>query len=154
MKSFLAGAGIAAVAGMLMGAAAKPDLGWDDRPAGPQIMAGWGGGRSTGPFDDGAASFASYKGQLPDYVLGTDWKTSLAPPAMTAEPNRSAAEERRAEARYARNDELPDLPVTQAAYQEPPHAPISYPSMDGGAPHGSDLLPPAHADDGGATPTG
>lgn len=139
LKTVLLGAGIALAAGLLMGAAAKPDLAADDRPEGPQIMAGWPGARSTGPFDDGA-TFASYKGQLPDYVLGTDWKKSLAPPPLPREPR---------EERLARNDDAP-LPevveFTHAAYDEPAHPAPSYPSVQGGeAPPAAE---PAPADPG------
>ncbi|MDB5476269.1 MAG: hypothetical protein JWP49_1780 [Phenylobacterium sp.] len=138
MKALLTGAGLALAAGLLMGAAAKPDLGGDDRPAGPQILAGWGGGRSAGPFDDGAA-FAAYKGQMPDYVLGADWKRSLIPPALTAEPT---APDRETE--MAAVDEPPAPPLTHD-YQEPPHAAPNYPSLQGGQ---ADLLPPAHPESG------
>jgi hypothetical protein len=34
--------------------------------------------RSTGPFDDGAL-YAGYHGNLPDYVLGTDWTRAADP---------------------------------------------------------------------------
>lgn len=135
MKALLTGAGVALAAGLLMGAVAKPDLAGDDRPAGPQILAGWGGGRSTGPFDDGAG-FASYKGQIPDYVLGTDWKRSLIPPVLTADAPPTAVE-----AKMAALDEPPAPPLTRADDQESPHAAPSYPSLQGGQ---ADLLPPAH----------
>jgi hypothetical protein len=135
VKALLTGAGVALVAGLLMGAVAKPDLAGDDRPAGPQILAGWGGGRSTGPFDD-SAGFASFKGQIPDYVLGSDWKRSLTPPALTAEAPPAR------EMKMAVADEPADLPVTRTTYQEPPHAAPSYPSMQGGQPAGVDLAPP------------
>ena len=151
MKDLLAGAGIAAVAGLLMGAAAKPDLGWDDRPAGPQIVAAGGGGRSTGPFDDGAA-FANYKGQLPDYVLGSDWKKSLTLPVLTADASPAAPADLRA-SREAPANLSPSSPVTRASYEEPPHPAPVYPSMQGGEPHGADILPPAHPDSAD-TPTG
>ena len=136
MKALLTGAAVALAAGLLMGAVAKPDLAGDDRPAGPQILAGWGGGRSTGPFDDGAA-LANYKGQLPDYVLGTDWKRSLTPPAQMADAPPPA------EARMAVID-VAEMPVTRAAYDEAPHTQPIYPSLQGG--QGGDLLPPAHPD--------
>jgi hypothetical protein len=60
-------------AGLLMGAAMRPDLEADDRPAGPQVIAEGPQAPPSGPFDDRAA-YASYGGQIPDYVLGTDWK--------------------------------------------------------------------------------
>lgn len=137
MKTVLTGAGIALTAGLLMGAVAKPDLRGDDRPEGPQVIAGWAGVRSTGPFDDGT-TFASYQGQVPDYVLGTDWKKSLAPPP-DPRPVRVAD---------AADDDPPPDPVviTHAAYDEPPREAPAYPSIEGG----QDVLPPPHpeADDG------
>jgi hypothetical protein len=141
VKTQLAGAGVALVAGLLMGAMAKPDLNGDDRPAGPQMLAGSGGARGAGPFGDGG-SFANYNGQVPDYVLGTDWKKALTPPPVTAEPPPPAA-------RLAQNDDpRPDLPLTRATYDEPPRAPPSYPSVQGGEAYGADLPPPHPADDG------
>jgi hypothetical protein len=56
-----------------MGAAMKPDLAADDRPAGPQVIAEGPQAPPSGPFDDRAAH-ASYGGEIPEYVLGTDWK--------------------------------------------------------------------------------
>ena len=84
---------MALAAGLALGAAMRPDLASDDRPAGPQIFEGWAGTRSTGPFDDGAVAYASYAGKVPDYVVGTDAKrlqaqgwpvAAPAPPAPTA----------------------------------------------------------------------
>jgi hypothetical protein len=138
VNALLTGAGVALAAGLLMGAVAKPDLAGDDRPAGPQILAGWGGGRSTGPFDDGA-SFANFKGQIPDYVLGTDWKRSLTPHVLTADPPPAD------EMKMAAADDPPDRPLPRTTYPDPPHAAPSYPSMQGGQ---TDLLPPAHPDNG------
>jgi hypothetical protein len=127
LKVVLAGAGIAMAAGLAMGAAAKPDLVADDRPEGPQIMAGWSGVRSTGPFDDGA-TFARANGQVPDYVLGTDWKKALnpAPIRVPVEPPE----------RLADNDAPPpaeDLDIPRPTDDEPPRAMASYPSLEGGA---------------------
>lgn len=144
-KRLLGGAGVALVAGLLMGAVAKPDLASDDRPAGPQMMAGWSGTRSTGPFDDGA-TFAAFNGQIPDYVLGTDWKKSLEP-VYAPDP-----EPRVRETRLARNDDPPELPLTPAAYDDTPPPEVTYPSMHGGEPARPDptLPPPAEGDDTGA----
>ncbi len=69
-----AGAVVALAAGLALGAAMRPDLAADDRPAGPQILEGWSSARGAGPFGDNTVSFASYHGKLPDYVLGTDAK--------------------------------------------------------------------------------
>lgn len=139
MKTLLTGAGIALTAGLLMGAVAKPDLRTDERPEGPQMIAGWAGVRSTGPFDDGA-TFASYQGQLPDYVLGTDWKKAVALPPEP-KPIRVAQTETGTET----EDDPPPEPVvfTRAAYDEPAREAPSYPSLQGGAPATRDPLPPA-----------
>jgi hypothetical protein len=142
VKALLGGACVALVAGLLMGAVAKPDLGYDGRPAGPQMLAAWGGARSSGPFDDGEA-FANYKGQIPDYVLGTDWKRALNPPVEMAEPSPLPREPK-----VAAIDTAPDLPVTHAAYDDPPPEAPSYPSLQGGQSNDADLLPPAHAEPG------
>jgi len=86
VKALYPGAGLALTAGLLLGAAMKPELVTDDRPEGPQMFAGWSGARSTGPFDDSGPSYAAYRGQLPDYVLGTDWKKMAEATAILTEP--------------------------------------------------------------------
>jgi hypothetical protein len=125
VKALYPGAGLAVVAGLLMGAAMKPNLDADDRPVGPQILAGWSGARSTGPFEDGAASFAAYSSQIPDYVIGTDWRKALAQPIAYAEPQ---------ERMQVADAEAPDdqAQFSTATYQEPPREATSFPSMDGG----------------------
>jgi hypothetical protein len=141
VKEVLAGAAIAAVAGMLMGAAAKPDLNADDRPAGPQMLASVGGARDAGPFADDGASFAAYHGKLPDYVLGTDFAkaTSIYPSAYLPPLAKASA---------VRDDPPPEAtPVTHVAYADDPPAKPSFPSVDGGAP--SD--PASNSDDAPAS---
>jgi len=91
VKTAYAGAGLALMAGLLMGAAMKPELGADDRPAGPQIVAGSAGARAAGPFEDDAPTFAAYSGKIPDYVLGSDWTRLAAAPAV-APPARGEVE--------------------------------------------------------------
>ena len=126
LKIFLAGAGLALVAGLLLGGAMQPQLYEGDRPAGPQMIADFAGERSTGPFDPGT-TFAAYHGQTPDYVLGTDWKKTMTWPgerASVSAPSRETAA-----------DDAPAM-LTQVAYVDPPAlAPIhAYPSLGGGAP--------------------
>ena len=146
MNAVYAGAGIAAAAGLLMGAAMKPDLGLDDRPAGPQIVAGTDRGRASGPFDDGLTYAAGRGGKIPDYVYGTDWKRAAAAP-LDADVSQPAAEPERS--RGPDEDAAP-VQLTRADYDEPKRPRVIYPSIDGGAPAGMDLLPPPDADDGGA----
>jgi hypothetical protein len=114
---------MAVVAGLLMGAAMKPNLNAGDRPQGPQMFAGWSGTRSTGPFDD-SVGFAAYHGQTPDYVIGTDWtKAAYAQPvAYEPEPTPDYYKQAAAEA--------PTYPAVK--YQEPPREAPVYPSISGG----------------------
>jgi hypothetical protein len=138
VKTLLAGAGLALVAGLLMGSAMKPDLISDDRPIGPQIFAGWSGNRSTGPFDDSGTSsaglsYAAYGSEVPDYVTGTDWKvlasatTAAAPPPARDLQDESDAAEPLSD-RYADTGDY-----APAAYVAPePEREVRFPSMDGG----------------------
>ena len=127
-KVFLPGAGLALAAGIMVGGAMQPHLDADNRPAGPQMLADWAGARSSGPFDPGT-TFAAYHGNLPDYVLGTDWKRSSTWPverAAVSAPREIAAET------TGRAEERPVL--IRAAYEEPAPAPHAYPSLGGRAP--------------------
>ena len=128
LKIFLPGAGLALAAGMLLGGAMQPQLYDGDRPAGPQIVAGWETGRSTGPFDPGT-TFAAYHGQMPDYVLGTDWKKTMAWPEERAAVSPPSQD-------VSHDDPSPDeepATLTRVAYVDPPApAPIhAYPSLGG-----------------------
>lgn len=135
MKPVLLGASVAAAAGLIMGAAMKPDLRADDRPEGPQIFAGWSGARSTGPFDH-ASPYAVYAGEIPDYVIGTDW-------LQTAYDAESELESGTVPSLPEIVDAPPEpVVVAQAAYEKPPREPPRYPSLDGGASYAADLLPP------------
>ena len=64
----------ASVAGLLAGFAMKPGGALADRPIGPQILIS---GASNRVIDEDGwyaqARLASYDGQTPEYVLGTDW---------------------------------------------------------------------------------
>ena len=132
LKALCAGAGVAAALGLLLGAASKPDLGDDNRPAGPQILAQAPGAGPSGPFDDGA-TFAAYKGRIPDYVLGTDFKRALTPPPETAyaeKPVRLARQDR--EMLAAQDADTSDLPPVDLPDHEAAPERVSYPSIDGG----------------------
>ena len=138
LKVVLPGAAVALTAGLLLGGAMQPHLyDDDDRPVGPQIVTASGGARADGPADTGMM-LAAYQGGAPDYVLGTDWKKTMAWPderAAVSLPSRVAAED---------DAPLADPPATftRAAYDEPP-APHAYPSLNGGA--SSRVRPSVHA---------
>jgi hypothetical protein len=146
-RTFCLGAGLALTCGIMLGGAMRPDFGDDGRPAGPQQISGWSGVRSTGPFDTEPLP-ASYVGQVPDYVMGTDWKKAM------AAPNQPAAAPPPAPERVAVRDDdkgpstgtlkaVWTEPARRAGYDEPP--PVQhgrYPSL------GGDAAPePAAADD-------
>ena len=150
-RTCAAGAAVALACGLLLGGAMRPDLGDDGRPAGPQMIAGWSAQRSTGPFDPGA-TYASYSasGQVPDYVIGTDWKRTMAWPdehAAVSPPARARAQDDQDDdavvAEKVSTDAAPEAapPLTPAAF-DMPAKPVRYPSQGGGlAPTG-----PADAD--------
>ena len=145
MKAVYAGAGVAAAAGLLMGAAMKPDLGLDDRPAGPQIVAADAGG-SSGPFDAGGFSYAAYGGKVPDYVLGTDFKAAPSlGPIEAAAPRPASAPE-------AQDGDVQPVTLTRADYggdEDEARPRVSYPSIDGGAAARVVVLPPPDLDESG-----
>jgi hypothetical protein len=122
----LSGAACALVAGLLLGGAMQPHLdAADGRPAGPQMFADWAGVRSTGPFDPGT-TFVNYPGKMPDYVMGTDWKKTM------AWPNERAAVSAPREAALDDAPTPPEPILTRVAYEEPPAAPPhGYPSLGG-----------------------
>jgi len=64
----------ASVAGLLAGTAMKPGDALADRPIGPQILVS--GANNRVIDNDGwyaAPQLVGYNGQIPQYVLGTDW---------------------------------------------------------------------------------
>lgn len=127
LKALFSGVGMAAVAGLLMGTAMRPDLNEGDRPEGPQILAGWSAARSTGPFDDGM-TLAYAQGQIPDYVVGTDWKRQIA----WADTSETPVEARPA---VSRDDVAPaaERHAALATFDEPSREAVAYPSMAGGS---------------------
>jgi hypothetical protein len=140
----LTGACVAVVSGLLTGGFLRPDLRpdlrTDDRPMGPQIIAGRGGERTAGgPVDEGAPyTVAAYVGGPPEYVFGSDAERAQAPLIADA-PEAAALPE------AAANDEAPSGPAwfTTAGYADDGAPEVIYPSLDGGqAQDGLDLLPP------------
>lgn len=127
-----AGAAIALALGLSLGGAMQPELSFG-RIGGPQMLSGLSGERAPGPMDTGA-SFVSYSGRVPDYVIGTDVARALEPQVARQQPVEVIRE---------------DVPIDTPRYQAPAadaHAePVStttlttsqdedpaYPSMVGG----------------------
>ena len=115
------GMAFATVAGLILGGVSKPNIREMTDLEGPQLLSGQAGER-LGPGFRQTASWTSYNGQVPDYVIGTDW-TQPAPVEMAkAEPEPEPA-------RVAHED----APVhwIPAKYESEPAPPPSYPSMGG-----------------------
>ncbi|HEY8003158.1 MAG TPA: hypothetical protein VIE16_02965 [Phenylobacterium sp.] len=133
MKVLLAGVAIAVVTGTMLGGAMRPDL-ITDRPEGPQMYANWAGDRSTGPFDPGT-TFVSYGPNVPDYVMGTDWKKRMAWPDERAAVAPSVREDVADDDTTVSQDTAIAEPVTlaRAAYDDAPSSTAQdYPSAGGG----------------------
>ena len=129
MKMIFQGIAVAAASGLLMGGAFKPTLTYGEGPLGPQLLLAPSGERQE--TFSGGASFASYDGEVPDYVLGTDWTEANAPLYDTAA--------------YAYEDEFATPAPVETAYEpvvvRPPEPirvayaapePVAYPSTHGG----------------------
>jgi hypothetical protein len=78
-----AGAGLSLAAGLLTGAAMRPELIGDEGPASAQAPEP-AAGPASDPFDNERAAYARYSGKLPEYVIGTDW--TRPPKVAVAEP--------------------------------------------------------------------
>jgi hypothetical protein len=128
------GVGLAAAAGLLLGGAMRPELGFGDAPGGPQMLAGVSGVRG---YDQGGAAWTSYDGQPPEHVIGTDW---LKPPVWSGDIVLPEADSAHFDVVMVEPEPLPVRPPP--AWDEPPREPVRYPSMAGGAVHGADLPPP------------
>ena len=116
------GMAIATVAGLVIGGASKPDIREMTDLDGPQLLSGQSGQR-LGPGFNQTASWTSYNGNVPDYVIGTDWTQPAYPVEMAqADPEPEPA---------AMVYEAPPVRAAPVKYQSEPAPPPSYPSMGG-----------------------
>lgn len=139
LKSLACHAGAAAAAGLLLGAAMQPNLRADERPEGPQIMAGVSGVRGQYAYDY-AASFTAYGEQVPDHVIGTDW---LSPPRYEDSLEDHAWFDAPPEEETIAFAEPKAEPIeVVSAWEPPPREPPRYPSTEGGVAYGADLPEP------------
>ncbi|WP_296595058.1 hypothetical protein [Phenylobacterium sp.] len=141
LKTLFFGVSVAAASGLLMGAAFYPNLHADD-VRGPQMLLSGGGPRSHVETAD--ASWTSYAGRVPDYVVGTD---SLRPPRYQV-----LAYDERAEHQTAETGDVADTgdvmayeapaQVQPAQWREEPREPARYPSQAGNVVYEADLPAP------------
>lgn len=133
------GVAAASVAGLLCGAAMKPELREITGPDGPQMLSGVSGDRV---YRDGYgdAALTSWSGEPPDYVTGTDWlRPPVYPDVVAYEPpplDEYAYEEESYETYRA-----PAPPPYELADLEPRPAP-RIPSLEGDVLAGVRLPPP------------
>jgi hypothetical protein len=134
IRTFLIGLAVAASAGLLMGAALKPDLGGEHAGRAPQILIPFGGPR----IEQAAVErgIAAYGGEIPTWVLGTD---SLPPPepqvTVAAYDDPEPAEPAPSLYEAAAPQPPPD------GWTEPPRRAPRYPSIDGGVAYGAEIAP-------------
>ncbi|MFN3583149.1 hypothetical protein [Phenylobacterium sp.] len=113
LKPLAVGVGLAAATGLMLGAAMQPDLHGPAEAEGPQLLAGVSGPRQAAVHATGGVD--AYQGQVPDYVLGTDWLK-----AQQAEA-REVASTDEIEIIHADRDEAE--PIAVVRWEEPPRQP-------------------------------
>ena len=134
LRRVYVGAGLAVVVGLAMGGAVQPQLA--DGILAPQQAWANGGMRTYAAAT--TRDVGAYPGQVPEYVIGTNYTRPLPVPEQVL------AYEERAEptaydiAEHARTAEA----VAPARWENEPEAEPIYPSQDGNAFNPSDLPPP------------
>lgn len=120
------GAAGAMASGLLMGAAMQPTLGLD-KISGPQTLTAGGGPRQQ--YDGGEISVARYEGQVPEYVIGTDWTRPRQIPVqdVSHDPGETVV--------FAADEPPEPVQVARARWREEPSEPVAYPSARGGVPY-------------------
>lgn len=151
LRMLYQGLAVACAAGLITGAAMKPDQRELDGPEGPQMLAGTSGERI---YRSGytAADLVSRSGPAPDYVIGADW---LHPPAYPVAAAYAAATH---DYDYD-GDEYEELPPVTYAGPAPyeladlePAPPPRIPSLDGDVLGGIGATPPPLAETIGFEP--
>ena len=126
----------AAVAGFLFGGALKLGPNALAETGGPRMLITGTGKRVIAPeYGSGGVLFASRNGEIPDYVIGTDWAQPV-DFAPAADVYGYAYEYAEADYGYAEPAPEPVPQVDHAAFAAPvkissPPKPVSYPSIDG-----------------------
>lgn len=148
LKTLLQGAAVVAVAGLLMGAVAHPNLRGEDEAAGPQMLMNGGGERGAQVISDPGVGV--YGGRIPEYVVGTDWTRPRAEPAGT-DATLSMDEpmvDTGPAVVFADSDDPAQLRMTRTTWQDAPRDPTTYPSARGGVSYEANLPAPPPAPEG------
>lgn len=138
MKTLYAGAGLALTAGLLLGAAMRPQLVTDARLGGPQTFAARAGTRAAAPTDD-KLGYAGYSSRIPAYVVGTDAQRA-APDAVAEPPTPQAYPESYYVSPIGDEPSGPPAEIGEArdVVQGAQAEHIAYPSLDGGPAYDED----------------
>lgn len=146
LRHVFLGMAIATVTGLAIGGAFKPTLRELTDLDGPQMLVGVSGVRSP-PGLQQNASWTSYAGHVPDYVIGADWIQPEYPTEM------APAEPEPAPAKVVHEDAPVRLAVAPVKHEDEPAPPPTYPSMGGDILAGlSDGYPPTPPEDAPAEP--
>jgi len=146
LKRLLAGAAIAAVAGLMTGAAIQPALDAGGVHAPQQLMSGGGPRAYAAGAEPGVGA---YRDQVPDYVTGADQvRPQPIEPEILADDDRADPQADAAEAHAATASAI----APRRWQDEPRQAPL-YPSEHGNTHYGADLpAPPEPPSDEAAEP--
>ena len=124
MKALFYGIAISAAAGLLTGGFMRySERPWDEIPEGPQILVSGPSARNADPGGYGGAVLTGYSGEVPEYVVGTDWLQPAVYEVAYDEP--------------AYEPVVYEHPIREAATETPVQAPAPemtrtvYPSVDG-----------------------
>jgi hypothetical protein len=141
LKTLVQGVAVVAVAGLLMGAVAHPNLSVGKEAEGPQMLMAGGGPRGVQLISD--PGVGAYAGRVPEYVIGTDWTRPKAEPAWWAsEPERQPQEDTGPAVVFTSDDNPAQAQVTRTAWRDEPREPPSYPSARGGVAYEANLPAP------------
>lgn len=137
MRVLFLGMSVATVIGLSAGGAMKPVL--EDFVGGPQTQLA-AAARRAAPAWREAGSWTSYNGDIPDYVIGTDW--------ISANAAMAAAEPTPAPPEPEPQREPPEPFAQHVALEEAPPPPPRYPSAAGDILAGMEsYAPPTPPDD-------
>lgn len=135
LKRVYTGAALAIVAGLAMGAAVQPPLA--DNILAPQQE--WAGGGMRNYATATARDVGAYPGQVPDYVVGTNY--TQAPPPVAEQV--LAYQDRAEPAAYDAAEHAQTAEATAPArWEDEPRGEPLYPSQQGNAFNPSDLPEP------------
>ena len=140
LRMLYQGLAVACVAGLLAGAAMKPQLREVAGPDGPQMLSGVSGDRTyRDGYSDGG--LAAWTGPPPDYVIGTDWLQPPVTPDVVAyaSPDGLDLAETYADPPPAAYAATPPYELADLETRPPPRMP----SLHGDVLAGVDRPPPA-----------